>query len=145
MSGRMRKIQIVVGTVAMVFAFFFGAGGHIGMQSASAEPITVPSDGWTPGNFASSCRAAGGRVIEIDSPGIKYSKCVFPDGGVNKCDWIKKTCTFGFVVQTGGRFDVSATNAGVLDAGTVDTGAGPKTNVSSSRVAKGAIVDRKGD
>ena len=97
MSGTTRKIQIVAGTLALLFALVLGAGGNLGVQSASALTIGTDNGGWAPENFESSCKAAGGRHVPIDQGDIKYSKCYFPDGSVNKCDWIKKTCTFGLV------------------------------------------------
>jgi hypothetical protein len=135
MSGTVRKIQIVIGTIALVFAFCFGAGGHLGIQSASAVTIGTDNGGWTPENFASSCKASGGRVVEIDSPGIKYSKCYFPGGGVNKCDWITKICTFGIV---SGPFKdrVASVSSGTL---TTTGSSGSGTTTGTNRTASGTL------
>src|SRR4051812_28781625 len=74
MGGTSRKIRIAVGAIALVLALLAGTGGHLGIRGASALAISTGSGGWTPANFASSCKAAGGRVIEIDEGDIKYSK-----------------------------------------------------------------------
>lgn len=135
-TGRVGAVRRMALLGLMLAAFAVAMLGSMG--SVGAEPITVPSDGWTPGNFASSCRAAGGRVVEIDSPGIKYSKCYFPDGSVNKCDWIKKTCTFGFLVRdTGVSVDVSAGT--VLEVSDGSTG-GTKGGVREQTATRGSGV-----
>lgn len=137
MNGTIRKIQLAVGTVALVATFLVGLGGHAGILDASAQTISTTTDGWTRENFASSCKAAGGRVVEIDQGDIKYSKCYFSDGSVNKCDWIKKICTFGFEVgPAGGR--VGSTSGTLTTAGTGSGGptAGTRqTVVGTSGVA----------
>lgn len=146
MNGMIRKLTTAIGIGALMMAIMLSVGGHIGIQSASAQTISTSTDGWTRENFASSCKAAGGHLIEIDSPGIKYSKCVFPSG-TNKCDWIKKICTFGLEAQpTGGRFDANIVNGGVLDASATDSGSGgATTNAGTTRVVKSGTLDRKGD
>lgn len=105
MSGALREIQITAGTLSFVSALLLGAGGNVGILGALALTIGTVSGGWTPGNFASSCEAAGGQLIEVNNGGKNFSKCEFPSGDVNKCDWVKKICTFGIVT---GRFQNGA-------------------------------------
>lgn len=140
MNGIARKVATAIMTAALLFAFLLSVGGQLGIQDAAASPISTTSDGWTRENFASSCKAAGGHLVEIDSPGIKYSKCVFPGGGVNKCDWIKKTCTFGMIsTPNGGRFDANISTAGVLEV-SADANSG---NEPTTQVSKGGVLDKK--
>jgi hypothetical protein len=96
---RVGAVGAVVGV--LLFAALLGAVGP-----ASAAPLTTSSSGWTPANFDSSCKAAGGKSREIKQTNpesgqvdVHYSYCDFGSGGRNKCDWIKKTCTFGIVSQ----------------------------------------------
>jgi hypothetical protein len=145
MNGTMRKIQIAVAAVAVVVALALSLGGGFGIQRAGAQQISTTTDGWTRENFASSCKAAGGRVVEIDSPGIKYSKCYFPDGSVNKCDWIKKICTFGLVAGTGTRFDLAVTTAGTLQLEPSNPTPTTTSHGSSTRATSGAVLQRKED
>lgn len=128
-SGRIRKIQFLAGALAIVFALVLGTGSNLSIQRTSAAPLTTSTSGWNPENFESSCKAAGGRHIPIDQGDIKYSKCVFPDGSVNKCDWIKKICTFGIVSgsSTGG------------------TGTGSKVSSTSSRTTSATLIVEKND
>jgi hypothetical protein len=90
---------MVVGV--LLFAALLGTG-----QPAAAEKLTTPSTGWTPQNFDSSCKASGGKSREIKQTNpetgqvdVHYSYCDFGSGGRNRCDWLKKTCTFGIVAQ----------------------------------------------
>ena len=138
MRETMRKIQIAAGTIALLFALVLGAGGNLGIQSASALTIGTDNGGWNPDNFASSCKAAGGHLVEIDSPGIKYSKCVFPDGSVNKCDWIKKICTFGILA---GPFKDRLSNVnGTLTTTGTSSGA---TTTGTNRTTNGTLIATK--
>src|SRR5262245_7088250 len=89
--ARVGALGVFVGV--LLFVALLGAA-----RPAGAAPLTTSSDGWTKENFASSCRAAGGKAYEIDQGDINYSYCKFPDGSRNRCDWIKKTCTFGEIV-----------------------------------------------
>ncbi len=129
MSGRIGKLQIIVGTLALVFAFVLGSGGNIGINSASALTIGTVNGGWTPGNFASSCEAAGGQLIEVKGNGKNYSKCEFPSGDVNTCDWVKKICTFGIMAGPfkTGNFQIN----GTLSTGSLSTG-GTTTSTTTS-------------
>jgi hypothetical protein len=132
-----RSIRFAVGMFALTLALLVGGGGHLGIQGVGAT-ISEGTDagGWTPGNFASSCIAAGGHLIEIDSPGIKYSKCVFP-GGTNKCDWIKKICTFGIVA------DQRILHANSVNGTLTTTGPGASAT-TTNRAPNGTVVERDG-
>jgi hypothetical protein len=91
-GGSMTRMMVLTALLAVL------AVGALASAHGARAAISEPQGTWTQANFASSCKAAGGRLIEIDEGDIKYSKCVFSDGSVNKCDWIKKVCTFGIVV-----------------------------------------------
>src|SRR6478735_7594906 len=92
------KLRIALGTFALFFALALLPGGGFGIHHAGAV-VSESTSGWNRDNFASTCRWAGGRVVEIDSPGLSYSKCVFPDGSYNKCNWTTGVCTFGNTIQ----------------------------------------------
>jgi hypothetical protein len=83
----------VIVAVAMVLV---GFGAHaIGV---SAEPLVEHNVNWNPKGFESTCKQAGGTPEEIegqDPSSGHYSLCEFPDGGLNVCDWDRKTCTWG--------------------------------------------------
>jgi putative hemolysin len=110
--ARMGLLGVFVGV--LLFAALLGT-----VRPTSAQPITTSSDGWTKANFASSCQKAGGKAYEIDEGDINYSYCTFPDGTRNRCDWIKKTCTFGEIVAQpqGRRANVGGTIGNVTTAG----------------------------
>ena len=139
MNGTARKLQLAIGSMAIIIALTLAMGVH----GASALTIGTDNGGWTPDNFRSSCKAAGGRTIEIDEGDIKYSKCVFPDGSVNKCDWIKKICTFGIVA---GPFKNGVVNANAVN-GTLTTtttsGTGTAGTSGTTRTTSGALFTTK--
>ena len=124
MTGMLRTIKLTIAAAALVVAVTL----VMGINSASALTIGTDNGGWTPENFRTSCEASGGRHVPIDQGDIKYSKCYFPDGSVNKCDWIKKICTFGI---TSGAFKVR-TDAVVNGALTSSGG----TSTTSTTVLK---------
>jgi hypothetical protein len=136
MTGMLRTIKTVIAATALVAAFTL----VMGINSASALTIGTENGGWTPDNFRTSCKAAGGRVIEIDQGDIKYSKCVFPDGSVNKCDWIKKICTFGIVAGpfSGGIVDSSKVSGTLTTSGT----SGGSTSTGTSQTSAGTVKSR---
>jgi hypothetical protein len=138
MSGTIRKVQIAAGAIALVFALVLGLDGHLGIQSASALTIGTVNGGWTPENFASSCEAAGGQLIEVNYGGKNYSKCEFPSGNVNTCDWVKKICTFGIV---SGPFNarIETVNGTLTTSG---AGGSEPTPASANHTSSGAILTR---
>jgi hypothetical protein len=98
----------------LLFAALLGTA-----RPTSAEPVTEPLNGMTKEAFNDSCKKAGGKAYEIDQGDINYSYCKFPDGGRNRCDWIKKTCTWGEIVAQpqGRRGTVGGTLGNLATAG----------------------------
>jgi hypothetical protein len=119
--ARVGALGVFVGV--LLFAALLGTAG-----TASAAPLTESSSGWTPQNFDSSCKAAGGKSREIKQTNpesgqvdVHYSYCDFGNGGRNQCDWIKKTCTYGIVAQPK-RLHVAVGDAKLTTGGAAGTG-----------------------
>lgn len=113
--GGFRSIRVsALLLVAITITLLGGTGPS--MAVAAAEPITVPVSGDTPGNFESSCFAAGGQPFEIHNSGggVATSVCEFSDGSFNECNWSAGTCTYDIPPR------VLPTPSGPLDDVSVD-------------------------
>jgi hypothetical protein len=155
MDGRSRttrqetamKIRATTAVRVGVFGAFIGAlllAALLGTtRLTSAEPLTTSSSGWTKQNFNDSCKKTGGKAYEIDQGDINYSYCTFPDGGKNRCDWIKKTCTFGEIVaRPRGTVGTPLGDRATADGATGGTG-GTTTSAGAGNQILSATDDRR--
>jgi hypothetical protein len=100
-AGRTKEMTMArtIGRAAAIVAVAIMLAGFGAQASGvAAEPLVEHNVNWNPKGFESTCKQAGGTPEEIqgqDPSSGHYSLCEFPDGGLNVCDWDRKTCTWG--------------------------------------------------